>query len=90
MTATYRIDVNFVIKVADFGLSVCMDLTKDYFRQLQEQKEVIKLPVKWLAPESITDGVYSEKSDVVIIIIRASEKSEGGGWRAEGRGCLTW
>lgn len=58
-----RIDVNFVIKVADFGLSKCLDTSKQYFRQSQD--EAIRLPIKWLAPESINDGVFSEKSDVV-------------------------
>ena len=55
--------MNFVIKVADFGLSESIDSNKDYFRQNQE--DVIKLPIKWLAIESINDGVFSEKTDVV-------------------------
>ena len=59
----HRIDVNFVIKVADFGLAESIDPTKEYFRQ--DQNVIIKLPVKWLALESINDGVFSEKSDVV-------------------------
>ncbi len=62
-TYSFRIDINFVIKVADFGLSESIETTKDYFRQ--DQDNAIKLPIKWLAPESINDGVFSEKSDVV-------------------------
>ena len=59
----YRIDTNFVIKVADFGLAESMDTTKEYFRQ--DQESTVKLPVKWLAPESMLDGIFSEKTDVV-------------------------
>ncbi len=55
--------MNFVIKVADFGLSESMDTTKEYFRQ--DEDAIIKLPIKWLALESTVDGVFSEKSDVV-------------------------
>ncbi len=56
-------DVNLVIKVADFGLAENIDISKEYFRQ--DQDIPIKLPVKWLALESIQDKVFSEKSDVV-------------------------
>jgi len=52
-----------VIKVADFGLSESIDTTKDYFRQNLDN--TVKLPIKWLAPESINDGIFSEKTDVV-------------------------
>ena len=52
-----------MIKVADFGLSESVDISKDYFRQGQD--DAVKLPIKWLAPESINDRVFSEKSDVV-------------------------
>ena len=58
----HRIDINMVIKVADFGLSESVG-TKRYFRQ--DKDAAIKLPIKWLAPESMEDYVFSEKSDVV-------------------------
>ena len=58
-----RIDVHFVIKIADFGLSEDI-YAKNYFRQSGSDKSV-KLPVKWMAPESLSDGVFSEKTDVV-------------------------
>ena len=52
-----------MIKIADFGLSEDV-YAKNYFRQSGSDKS-IKLPVKWMAPESLSDGVFSEKSDVV-------------------------
>ena len=58
--------MNFVIKVADFGLSETIDPSKDYFRQ--DKSEGMKLPVKWLAPECLSDGMFSEKTDVVCSI----------------------
>ena len=60
-----------MIKVADFGLSESIDISKDYFRQ--DQDNAIKLPIKWLAPESIHDGVFSEKSDVVSLGLRETQ-----------------
>ena len=54
--------MNFVIKVADFGLSESIG-TKEYFRQ--DKSSHIKLPLRWLALESMNDYVFSEKSDVV-------------------------
>ena len=62
-TCFYRIDIHFVIKIADFGLSEDI-YAKNYFRQSGSDKSV-KLPVKWMAPESLSDGVFSEKTDVV-------------------------
>ena len=57
-----RLDQNYVIKVADFGLSE-NTYAKSYFRQ--EATAGVKLPIKWMAYESLTDGIFSEKTDVV-------------------------
>ena len=58
-----RIDAHFQIRISDFGLSEDV-FVKNYFRQGSAGEEV-KLPVKWMAPESLSDGHFSEKSDVV-------------------------
>ena len=64
-----RIDENFVIKVSDFGLSEDI-YARNYFRQgtLGEEEEApVKLPVRWMAVESLNDGVFTEKTDVVSV-----------------------
>ena len=58
-----RIDGKWVIRVSDFGLSESLNYSKDYIRQIKDKE--IKLPVKWMAPESLYEGLFSEKSDVV-------------------------
>ncbi len=55
-------DEGNTIKVSDFGLSLDI-YEKNYFRQ--EKGDGVKLPIKWMAIESMTDGVFSEKTDVV-------------------------
>ena len=62
----YRIDENFVIKVADFGLSEDI-YARHYFRQGPEEEggAHAKLPVRWMAIESLNDGIFTEKTDVV-------------------------
>ena len=49
--------------MGDFGLSEDVYIS-GYFR-LDKESRGVKLPFKWLAPESIQDGLFNEKTDVV-------------------------
>ena len=49
--------------MADFGLSEDV-YSKNYFRQGTGDAEV-RLPIRWMALESLQDGIFSEKTDVV-------------------------
>ena len=57
-----RIDREGFIKVSDFGLSESM-YEKRYFRQARDDD--VKLPIKWMALESVENAIFSEKTDVV-------------------------
>lgn len=48
---------DYVVKIADFGLS----REEPFFIE----KDGADKPLKWMALESIIEGKYSEKSDVV-------------------------
>ena len=48
------------MKVADFGLSRDV-YSSDYYRLTHKTR----LPVKWMAPESLYMNKYNEKTDVV-------------------------
>ena len=64
---SYRIDNEGMIKVADFGLSEDI-YARNYFKQARDTEDVeaaVKLPVKWMALESLNDGIFSEKTDIV-------------------------
>ena len=51
-----------MIKVADFGLTEDMYGT-NYFRREGGSEE--KVPIRWMAPESIEEDIYTEATDVV-------------------------
>lgn len=55
-----RLNEKLTVCVADFGLSKKI-YSGDYYRQ----GSVSKLPVKWIALESLADNVYTTQSDVV-------------------------
>ena len=63
MVNTCRLDGYGDVKVGDFGLGEDVYAT-GYFRQSKD-KTVVKLPYKWMPLESLQDGVFTEKSDVV-------------------------
>ncbi|RMC07250.1 hypothetical protein DUI87_16707 [Hirundo rustica rustica] len=50
---------NNVVKICDFGLARDIYKNPDYVR-----KGDARLPLKWMAPESIFDKIYNTKSDV--------------------------
>ena len=59
--------MHFIIKITDFG-SYESVFGRNYLQQSMSEKEEVKLPIKWMAPESLSDGLFSEKSDVVLYI----------------------
>lgn len=50
---------DYVMKIADFGLARDIH-SQDYYRKTTDGR----LPVKWMAPESLFDKVYDTQSDV--------------------------
>lgn len=59
----FRLNENMNVCVADFGLSKKI-YNGDYYRQ----GRISKMPVKWIAIESLADRVYTTKSDVVSLL----------------------
>ena len=56
----YRVSEEMVVQIADFGLSRDV-YSKEYYRLGTKTA----LPVKWMAPESLNDNMFTEKTDVV-------------------------
>jgi len=55
--------MNGVIRVSDFGLAEDI-YSQNYFKQ---GSGTTKLPLKWMSLESISQGRFTEKTDVVRI-----------------------
>lgn len=53
------IDENRACKVADFGFA--RDVAAN---QIYERKSEGRLPIRWMAPESLYDNIFSVKSDI--------------------------
>lgn len=53
------IDENRACKVADFGFA--RDVAAN---QVYERKSEGRLPIRWMAPESLYDNIFSVKSDI--------------------------
>jgi c-mer proto-oncogene tyrosine kinase len=53
------LDDHLIVKVGDFGLARDV-YSADYYRA----GKGARLPVKWMPPETLTDGISNEKSDV--------------------------
>ena len=56
-----RVDERGLVKVADFGLSREL-IVQDYYRLCHSKTPV---PVRWMAPESLSANVFTTISDVV-------------------------
>ena len=57
---TFRVDAFLVVKIGDFGLA--RDV---YCGNYCRANSAARLPVKWMAPETLHDAISNEKTDVV-------------------------
>lgn len=61
----FRLDETFTVKVADFGMA--RDIYDKEYYSIQDHKRA-KLPVKWMAIESLQTQKFTIKSDVVSVL----------------------
>ena len=57
----HRLDHKGCVRVGDFGLAEDV-YSRGYVR---EDSRTVKIPYKWMPPESLEDALFSELSDVV-------------------------
>ena len=62
--------------MADFGLTEDMYGTNYFRRGENVVGSEEKVPIKWMAPESIERSIYNEKTDVVSVFTCLFEKLE--------------
>lgn len=58
----FRLDETFTVKVADFGLA--RDIFDKEYYSIQRHRRA-KLPIKWMALESLQTQKFTTKTDVV-------------------------
>lgn len=58
----FRLDESYTVKVADFGMA--RDVFDKEYYSVQDHRKA-KLPVKWMAIESLQTQKFTSKSDVV-------------------------
>ena len=60
--------MKFVINEADFGLSVDI-YSRNYLKERRDGDEKgeapVKLAIRWMALESLNNGIFNEKTDVL-------------------------
>ena len=58
----FRVNWDLTIKISDFGLARALTEGKDYYRITQGK---VGLPIRWVALEGFTKGIFTTKSDIV-------------------------
>ncbi|XP_065829687.1 fibroblast growth factor receptor-like [Oscarella lobularis] len=56
------VDWDLTVKISDFGLARVLQENKEYYRITPGKGN--QLPIRWVALEGLTDGIFTSKSDV--------------------------